>query len=171
MICYIFSYILQFASIENNERPQFKGLKKIGIDDPLIFFNNKKVHVNDLAEPPFIFNNYSPNKESQRQYFTNDNALKIDYIRQTIEQWKRQRLINNNEYYYLLAILIEAIPFVSNIAGTYGSYLKHWDNRAYKKLTLQHLNIKNNKQNNRCFNCDANQLIKEIQGDFKVYCL
>lgn len=160
-----FSYELQFATIENNKQPQFENLKNTGINDPLTFLNNKDIKLDDLLEIPFIFNNYSPNKENPRQYFTNDNALKIDYIRQTIGDWKNQKLINNNEYYYLLAVLIEAVPFVSNIAGTYGAYLKHWDNRSYKKITLKHLNILDNNKDNKCFNLDSNQLIKEIQGD------
>lgn len=82
-----------------------------------------------------------------------------------IEYWKRQKLINKNEYCYLLATLIESIPFVSNIAGTYGAYLKHWDNRAFKKINLCRFDIANNNKRNHCFNRNANQLIHQIKGD------
>lgn len=160
-----FSYALQFATIENNNQPEFKKLKDIQINDPIDYFNSKDAKLSDLLDPPFIFNNYSPNNDTQRQYFTNDNALQIDFIRQTIEYWRNQELIDNNEYYYLIATLIEAIPFVSNIAGTYGAYLKYWDNRAYKKITLQHFEVADNKKDNRCFNYDSNELIKKIKGD------
>ena len=67
-------------------------------------------------------------------YLRSENALWIDFIRNKIEDWKENQLINENEYYYLLASLIEGVPYVSNITGTYGAYLKQWDKRAFKKL-------------------------------------
>ena len=76
-----------------------------------------------------------------------------------------RKLINENEYFYLLSSLIESIPFVSNIAGTYGAYLKHWDKRALKKLELVKLDVVENHKKNKCFNVDANELIHKISGD------
>jgi adenine-specific DNA-methyltransferase len=69
------------------------------------------------------------------------------------------------EYYYLLASLLEGVPFVSNITGTYGAYLKDWDKRALKKFEMLRFNIKNNNYDNKCYNVDSNNLIKEIRGD------
>jgi len=160
-----FSYVLQMGTVVNNSIPKFLKLQKIGVDDPLIYLNNTKVSESTMRSTPFIFNNYSPNKNSDRQYLSNDNALRIDFIRQSIEQWKNEDLINYNEYYYLLALLIEAVPFVSNIAGTYGAYLKHWDKRANKKIILENLEIVDNKQHNESFNENSDKLIKEIEGD------
>jgi len=130
-----------------------------------MFFNEYDVKITDLKSKPFILNNYSPNKNNERSYLTNENAIKIDFIRQTINLWKEKQLINKSEYYYLLASLIESIPFVSNIAGTYGAYLKHWDKRAFKKIELLPLKIINNNESNKSFNEDANILIKNISGD------
>ena len=70
-------------------------------------------------------------------YFQNQNALKIDLIRLTIEEWKKEGLLTEEEYFYLLAALIEAVPYVSNIAGVYGAYLKHWD-----RPNIQSFNVK-----------------------------
>lgn len=58
----------------------------------------------------------------KRMYLTPENALRIDFIRNKIENWKNKELITINEYYYLLASLIEGVPYVSNITGTYGAY-------------------------------------------------
>jgi adenine-specific DNA-methyltransferase len=74
-------------------------------------------------------------------------------------------LIEEGEFYYLLAGLIEAVPYISNIAGTYGAFLKHWDKRTAKPLELVKLEIDDNREQNICFNMDANKLIKEIRGD------
>lgn len=90
---------------------------------------------NETRVEGFFYKNYSP-AESSRMYFTPENAARIDYFRSTIEQWKNQDKINQNEYAYLLASLIESISFVSNTAGVYGAYLKHWDSRANKKIQL-----------------------------------
>lgn len=67
-------------------------------------------------------------------YFTPSNALKIDKIREQIEVWNKANLLEESEYFYLLSCLISAIPFISNITGTYGAYLKHWDKRALKGI-------------------------------------
>ena len=160
-----FSYSLQKASIENNVHQIFRGLtQKIGID-PFTFLNNIDIENISFDRTPFIYENYSPNPKSTRKYFKPSNALRIDYIRQSIEKWKSEKLLNDSEYYYLLAALIEAIPYVSNIAGTYGAFLKHWDKRASKKLQLVELDIIDNGKNNKSFNRDSNQLIKKICGD------
>ncbi len=159
-----FSYVIQKAIIGNNKRPKFIKLKKNGVE-PFKYLNEVVIDLSQFKEAPFIFENYSPNKKSERCYLSNENALKIDFIRQQIEEWKQKNLINENEYYYLLAALIEATPFVSNIAGTYGAYLKHWDNRALKKIILLEPKLFDNKLSNKCYNEDANLLIKKIKGD------
>lgn len=159
-----FSYVIQKAIISNNKKPKFLKLKEIGVE-PFKYFNETVINLSKVKAEPFIFENYSPNQKSERCYLSNGNALNIDFIRQKIEEWRQKHLINENEYYYLLAALIEATPFVSNIAGTYGAYLKHWDNRALKKITLLEPKLVDNKLNNKCYNDDANLLIKKIKGD------
>jgi len=160
-----FSFVLQKATIENNIKPNFSSLKKNKIDDSLKYLNEFEPKIEDLKSEPFIFNNYTPNHNHDRSYFSKDNALKIDFIRQKIEEWKNDKLIEENEYYYLIACLIEAVPFVSNIAGTFGAYLKHWDKRAFKKIELKHFEIINNGKQNKSFNKDSNILITELKGD------
>lgn len=156
-----FSYILTAATIENNEIPLFSKLKSIGISDPFSFLETESVK--DING--FITEEYSPLGKMQRQYLTEDNAKRIDFIRLTIEKWKNKNLIDSYEYKYLIASLIESIPYVSNITGTYGAYLKKWDKRAFKRLELIKLGVLNNEKRNICYNEDANELIKKISGD------
>ena len=160
-----FSYVLQKATIENDICPTFnKLINDIGLN-PFEFLKTIDIDSYKFEDTPFIYENYSPNSKSDRQYLTNKNALKIDCIRQTIEKWRVQGLIDESEYYYLLAGLIESVPYVSNIAGTYGAFLKHWDKRAFKELNLIQLDVTINNRGNVCFNEDANDLIKRISGD------
>jgi len=158
-----FSYVLQRCYVQNNSIPSFK---KITISEDIIKYLNKdKKFENKDYNKFFVYKNYSPNSSSDRKYLSNNNALNIDVIRSTIEDWKLKDKINNNEYYYLLTSLIESIPFVSNIAGTYGAYLKNWDKRSLKKIQLKTPEIFNNERKNISFNEDSNNLIKKINGD------
>lgn len=160
-----FSYVLQKATIENESYPSFEKIKNVIKKDPFDYFATITIDETSIKNTPFIFENYSPNAKSDRQYFSNENALRIDFIRQTVEEWKQEKLLEDNEYYYLLAGLIESIPFVSNIAGTYGAYLKHWDKRATNRLELIKLATLQNFKNNKCFNRNSDELIYEIKGD------
>lgn len=105
--------------------------------DPFIYFNS-----NNHTKQGFVYTNYSPGG-SERMYFTSENASRIDYFREEIENWKKQKLINENEYCYLLACLIESVSDVSNTAGVYGAYLKKWDSRALKKIVFDKVDSKN----------------------------
>lgn len=113
----------------------------------------------------FISKNYSP-KHSKRMYFTEFNAKKIDAIRLQIEEWYLNEKISQEEYYYLLACLLEALSLRANVAGVYGSYLKNWDSRALKEIILLPLKIENEYlKKNEVFNVDSLELIDKINGD------
>jgi len=101
--------------------------QKLG-KDPFDFFNSNNVRLEG-----FMFNTYSPGG-SERMYFSEENAGRIDYFRATIESWYDGKKINDDEYHYLLACLIESVSFVSNTAGVYGAFLKKWDSRALKPI-------------------------------------
>ena len=82
-----FSYVINRGTIGINTEPTFNDLP---IKNPIIFLNNLKFEDTDISiNDCFIHNNYSPNKKCQRMYFTNDNAIKIDIIRITIEKWHK----------------------------------------------------------------------------------
>jgi adenine-specific DNA-methyltransferase len=93
------------------------------------------------------------------------NALFVDRVRRTLNDWKSDGIINLDEFHYLLAGLILEIPSVSNIAGTYGAFLKHWDKRTLKPLQVRRLDIVSTSFSNDIFNEDANSLISKISGD------
>lgn len=81
----------------------------------------------------FIYKTYAPTK-SDRMYFTPENAARIDYFRNQIEEWYISKLLTESEYMFLLASLIESVSKVSNTAGVYGAFLKKWDGRALKPI-------------------------------------
>ena len=158
-----FSYSISRGTVCLNDVPKFEYLN---IADPIAYLNRLDIKNTDFnSDDCFIYQNYSPNKNCKRMYFQNKNAIKIDIIRKTIEQWKNEQKINDDEYFYLLASLINAVPYVSNIAGIYGAYLKHWDKRTYNSLSLQEPQITDNLKQNIAYNLDANQLAGKIYAD------
>ena len=118
-----------------------------------------------LIENGFIYQNYCLGSGSKRQYFSDNNGKKIDIIRQQIEKWKTTNSINSNQYFFLLASLLESSDKVANTASVYGAYLKHLKKSAQKELILQSAIFGINDNEHLVFNKDSNELIKEISGD------
>lgn len=135
------------------------NFNKLGFD-PFEFLNNNAHKIQG-----FIYFTYAPT-ESNRMYFTPDNAARIDYFRKQIEDWHTSNSISDPEYMFLLACLVESVSKVSNTAGVYGAYLKKWDKRALKPIefikpnynhdTPQKIQILNDKIENiiEDINCD-----------------
>ena len=158
-----FSYVIQRATIKNNKVPKFEKIRHKLSVDPITYFKNID-DKNMQYKKWFIYDNYSPNALSNRQYFTNHNALKIDYIRSSLQDWKNEWLIDEDEYFYLLAWLIDEVPSVSNIAWTYWAYLKSRDWRVFKELNINYPEVIDNWYDNECYNENWNELIKRISG-------
>ena len=158
-----FSYVNAKATIENNKELMFNGLKKIGIDSVLDYLSSSAEEYALTDKVGYYEANYTPTGNAM--YLTADNGKRIDFIRDEIDNWYSSSLINKAEYYYLISVLINAIPYVSNITGTYGAYLKHWDKRALNSLNLEPIEVLNNNKDNKSFNEDANQLIKKVSAD------
>jgi len=118
-----------------------------------------------LIDNGFVFRNYCLGSGSERQYFSDENGKKIDTIRQKIEAWKINKRIEDNQYYFLLASLLESADKVANTASVYGAFLKQLKKSAQKELFLRPANFEVNDNEHIVFNKDSNELIKEISGD------
>ena len=130
--------------------------------DPFVYFNNADAK-NYTAG--FCYNNFAP-RVSGRQYFSDETAKFIDFIRDTIDIWYNDRKINKDEKDYLVGCLIESVSKVSNVAGVYSAYLHIWDPRALKRM--EYVKIESaapSAGNNRYFELNANDLIDRISGD------
>ena len=167
-----FSYVLQKAYIENNSTPTFrKLLKKLKLPDKNIKPLNRIIKYLDSLKgiEGFIYKNYTEEGTAsgnvKRMYFQGENGKKVDAIRIKIEEWKNLRLLSEQEYYILLSSLIEAVPFVSNISGTYGAFLKFWEHRTYNDLNLKVPEIIINSHKNKALNEDGVKQCKRIKCD------
>ncbi len=130
---------------------------------------DKELYLEELdtlnTKKGFIYNNYCRGGNGERQYFSDENGVKIDAIRTKIEAWKKGNEISDNLYFFLLASLIESADKVANTASVYGAYLKHIKKSAQKKLDLKPAEFLINNNEHQVFNSDSNQLINTIEGD------
>ena len=161
-----FSYVLQRGTVAVDCLPTYEILQEnTGISDPVAYFNGLSLEQMERLPPErrFFQNTYAP--IGGRMYINDENALRIDFARNITEDWRKVGFLSDNEYYYLVACIVEGIPFVSNISGTYGAFHKEWERRSYKKYELLRLPICTNGKNNTCFNGNGADVLKEISGD------
>lgn len=146
-----YSFVLNRNYIENHRPLEYQHL------------------INELNElngvNGFIFEEYSENGKSQRQYFSENNGKKIDAVRQKIEYWKNENYITDNQYYFLLSSLLESADKVANTAATYSAYLKRIKKSAQKEMVIEPAVFDINDNDHIVFNTDSNELIKKISGD------
>lgn len=169
-----YSYILNRHYIGNRKTlkfvrlfEKFPQLKKINSSDRKNFICD---HLSNLKGiKGFIYKNYcitgTTNKEHTRQYFSDDNGMLCDAIRLKIEDWKKNKLINEDEYYFLIASLIESTDKCANTASVYGAFLKQLKKSAQAKLVLRPAELIISDQDNQVFNKDANEVINEISAE------
>lgn len=105
-----------------------------------------------------IAENFSPHGSYGRKFFTTENAMKIDAIRQEIENY------SGVEKNLLLCSLIESADIIANTTGVYGAYLKEFNSRAKSPFVLKPYLFQKGATSD-CYNEDANLLIEKISGD------
>ena len=98
----------------------------------------------------------------ERMYFTRENAGKIDAIRGQLSEWGS--VISDGERALLLRSLVEGISAVSNIAGTWGCYLKTWKSRALKPLRLTRVTIVPGATDHHVSNDDAARIARSVRA-------
>ena len=98
---------------------------------------------NELAALPpregFISRHFSPatgDGKVGRMYFTPENAGRIDAAREELESWRGAGKIGEDDYYILLAAIIEGADRVANTAGVYASYMKRWQPNAKRAFGI-----------------------------------
>ncbi len=109
----------------------------------------------------FIYRHYSLEGGSGRNYFSGENAARIDAIRQEVERYRE----DEDLYFFLLASLLESLDKVSNTASVYGSFLKHLKPTAQARLQLEPALYEYNTHSHEVYHEDSNRLIEKISGD------
>lgn len=170
-----YSYVINSKLIGINKIPHFEELisilphlKNVKEDERIPLILKTLNEIRDYKEG-FIYQNYSrggtKNKEHERLYFSDENALLIDTIRQKIEEWAENNKINKEEYFYLLATLLEASDKIANTASVYGAFLKQLKKSALKKLELKENKIIKSDKEHSIFNNDILNILNNEKID------
>ena len=169
-----FSYVLQKAYIANNQEPYFKKLlATLDVQSFSLFsspFDLVRTYLNGIdGIEGFIYKNYTEEgtvgNQYSRKYFIAKNGKKIDAIRIKIEDWYKSKLINENEYFILIAALIESVPFYANISGVYAAFLKNYDPRALKPLEIKPFNFYKSNLEHKVYNKNSMEMIDTLDVD------
>lgn len=154
-----FSYALQVEKIKLNKPPiSYERYCQLVFD------------LNSLAgKDGFFSSNYtiegSADRGYQRNYFSVENARKIDAICLQLKAWMGEGSIPEDMYWLLVANLVDAITKVSNTSGTYGAFLKIDDERKFKPIALVASSFADNGQVNECHCADIFDLVDDVAGD------
>lgn len=98
----------------------------------------------------------------KRNYFSEDNAIKLDLVLEQIREWYQCNLINDDEVCLLLTSVIEEVVLVANVSGTFHDFNRNklWPN-SLQKLTLK-LPLYELGNNSRIYCNDALEISREI---------
>lgn len=169
-----YSYVLNRHYIGNHKELKFTRLIKVIPALKNIASKDRKNFVcgylSDLkGVKGFIYKNYclggTKNKKEPRQYFSDENGMKCDAVRQKIEKWKNDNLISDDEYYFLITSLVESIDKYANTASVYGAFLKKLKKTALKSFILKPAELIINDHNHTVLNEDINRISKKVKGD------
>ena len=157
-----YSYVLNKAKLMNVAIPNFNSFKNKYRQDIFSWLNAQE-YTPDQSY--FVYYNYTP--IGGRMFFTESNGIKIDGTRKKIESLYLEKIIEENEYFFLLASLLESVTKISNTSGTYEAYFKFWETRAKKIFEIVPLELNNvdNLNENIVLCEDVNQLVRQISGD------
>lgn len=136
----------------------------------LAWFGSERVHLENLQGLIDEYNrqegtgkNYMVRKFADT-YFSRADCAKIGMIREDIETKFRRGAINKRERAILIASLIYAMDKIANTCGHYDAYRHGASFEHHLRIHMLDVPEKNN-VHNRCFNEDANELVKRIKAD------
>lgn len=161
-----YAHVLAQARVQADGTPSFDKLAGRGtIRAPHI--DAVLEHLNSI--PPrsgFIHEHYSPDGceggRHERMYFTATNAARIDAVRTCLHDWNTAGLISDEEFYVLLAALIEAADRVANTTGVYAAFVKSWQPNARKSLEVRRPDVVPG-NGCRAVRADATRLVSDLE--------
>lgn len=123
------------------------------IKNYIIFYNTV-----DITEENYMTKNFSDT------YFSKSDCCRIGFIRQDIENEFFKGNINERERAILITSLLYAMDKIAKTCGHYDAYRKGAEFDKSLELYVP-VPQNDNSLENRCYNVDANELVKNIYSD------
>lgn len=146
-----FAHCFQKALIQMNEIPSFRNV----IEAEHIYVGMEKYLNSLIADTGWLVEEYS----NKRKFFTIDNAKHIQGCINAIWDWRLENRIDEDEYAFLIASLINSTDKVANTAGTYYAYLKEYGRKARRPFCFRFLQPYKGDFSCDCVLEDANSLV------------
>ncbi|WP_178841977.1 DNA adenine methylase [uncultured Treponema sp.] len=135
----------------------------------LTWFSNEKFDSGKIESYINYFNSELPYEDNYMTqnfsdtYFSKKVCSKIGFIREYIEAEFNNEKINQKEKAMLITSLLYGLDKIANTCGHYDAYRQNVELTDELTLAIPEPNL--NLKSNRCFNCDTNELVKEIYAD------
>lgn len=168
------------AQLLPSSSPPFKGLadqvRKGDLPQTNLFARDVLYHrvlslLNSLpGEEGFFYREYCrdgcpANGAEPRNYFSPENAKRIDTMRSRVKDWKKEDLITTVEHSVLLHDLMLATNAVANTTGTYGYFLSRLSESARRPIKLQPTQFSVENENNRICQGRAREVLSSVSPD------
>lgn len=105
------------------------------------------------------------NGAEPRNYFSPENAKRIDAIRTRIKCWKKENSITKIEHSILLHDLMLATNKVANTTGTYGYFLSKLSESAHRPIKLEPTQFSTKNTRNKVHHGRAKKVVPSISPD------
>ena len=135
----------------------------------LTWFSNESFDKKKIENYITYFNSNIPYQENYmtlnfaNTYFSDKVCSKIGFIREYIENEYSAQKINVKERAMLITSLLYGLDKIANTCGHYDAYRQNVELTDELILALPEPNA--NLRHNECFNCDTNELVKNISAD------
>lgn len=103
-------------------------------------------------------------------FFSLENALRIDFIRNSLNDLHKSGFLSYSEFIFLLASLLKTVSKFANTTGTFRTHLKQLGKRATKPLKLEPIHRDMN-INSKCKiqRCDSISFVRSMKPVDIVY--
>ncbi len=162
-----YSFFYNNAYIEQNSYPDFKQLG--GIEKIYNLLNRLEGIHGYISEYYCPWNDKKPDVKRERMFYTHKNGMKIDAIREKINEWELAGKINSKEKSILLASLIYSASYVSNTSGVFKGFHNGWGGKTKTALYRILSDIElippvlfNNNEKNKVYQSDTQILAEEL---------
>jgi len=168
-----YSFFYNHAYIEQNEYPSFNHLG--GIEKAFETLNKLEGVHGYISEYYCPWNDKKPDIKKERMFYTHKNGMKIDAMREKIQEWEQSGKINLKEKSILLASLVYSASYVSNTSGVFKGFHNGWGGKTKTALYRILSDIElispvlfNNNEKNKVYQIDAQMLAEGLHEKEKI---
>ncbi len=165
-----YAYELNKAYIDCNAPPEFAGLG--GVDQVFETLNTLPPIEGYIAHYYCPRDDDKPNPDEERMFYTRQNGMKIDAMREKIADWEADGLLTEEEKAFVLAPFVYAASYVSNTSGVFKAFHRGWGGDTgtalYRILSQIKLNppiTYDNELRNTTYKEDAQELAGRLRSD------